>query len=208
VTADSRSRALYEYNRQRSSAERTADDFYPTPSPATRGMLVREELPGVVWEPACGDGAIARVLTEAGITVHASDLMDRGYGMAGIDFITYQPEVAIDCIVTNPPFKLARAFVQRALEIAQRKVIMIMKLDHLRGIQSATYLQSTPLRRVWVLTRPLPFLRDGVWSQGLFSHAWYIWEQGYEGSPELGWISPEELVEMRKLVGKRWGDAT
>ena len=54
------------------------DDFYATPPEAVRALLSVENFSGTLWEPACGDGAIVNVLREAGHTVYATDLVDRG----------------------------------------------------------------------------------------------------------------------------------
>ena len=58
-------------------AER-GDDLYETPPEATRALLQVERLPHRIWEPACGPGAIARVLRDAGHAVVATDLVDYG----------------------------------------------------------------------------------------------------------------------------------
>ena len=67
------------------------DDFYPTPPQAVLPLLPHLELIGNtqydVWECACGDGAISKVLEENGLNVRSTDLIDRGYGDYGIDFL-------------------------------------------------------------------------------------------------------------------------
>src|SRR5690242_1329414 len=40
-----------------------------------------------VWEPACGDGRMARVIAERGYPVVATDIADWGYGRPGVDFL-------------------------------------------------------------------------------------------------------------------------
>lgn len=45
---------------------RIPHEFYPTPPEATRALLSVERFDGDIWEPACGHGAIATVLTDAG----------------------------------------------------------------------------------------------------------------------------------------------
>ena len=54
-------------------------DFYPTPPWATRALLAHETFIGNVWEPACGDGAMSRVLADAGLRVESSDVNDYGF---------------------------------------------------------------------------------------------------------------------------------
>lgn len=68
-------------------AARQADDFYATPRSAIEQLLDVEPFYGSIWEPACGDGAISRVLQERAYKVTSTDLVDRGYGAAGVDFL-------------------------------------------------------------------------------------------------------------------------
>lgn len=58
---------------------RQADDFYSTPRSAIEQLLGVEAFEGSIWEPACGDGAISRVLQERGHAVISTDLVDRGW---------------------------------------------------------------------------------------------------------------------------------
>ena len=46
-------------------------------------LLRRVRLPNGIWEPCCGDGAMARVLESHGHRVVGTDLVDRGYGETG-----------------------------------------------------------------------------------------------------------------------------
>ena len=62
-------------------------DFYPTPPEAVRALLSVEQFDGLIWEPACGDGAIAKELARHDHSVHPTDLIDRGYGIGGLDFL-------------------------------------------------------------------------------------------------------------------------
>ena len=49
--------------------DREKDDFYPTPSAATQVLLDRQKFTGNVLEPACGDGAMSKVLIANGYEV-------------------------------------------------------------------------------------------------------------------------------------------
>jgi len=68
-------------------ADLDGPDFFPTPAWATHALIDNEKFPGDVWESACGNGAMSRVLTRASSSVRSSDLYDRGYGEAGVDFL-------------------------------------------------------------------------------------------------------------------------
>ena len=79
--------------------DREKDDFYPTPESATKSLLYRQKFQGNIWECACGNGAMSKVIIEQGYDVYSSDLIDRGYGEVGIDFL--QSNKKVDNIVTN-----------------------------------------------------------------------------------------------------------
>src|SRR3954465_15760869 len=70
----------------RSGYDRKADDYYPTPGWVTACLLRHVRFRGAVWEPCCGDGAIARVLQDHGYSVTASDAAEYGFGLAGVNF--------------------------------------------------------------------------------------------------------------------------
>src|SRR5882672_437547 len=67
---------------------RADHDFYPTPPEAVRALLSVEQFDGTIWEPACGDGAISRELQAHGHSVVATDLINRGHGQGGSDFLS------------------------------------------------------------------------------------------------------------------------
>ena len=100
----------------RAVPRRLPNEFYPTPPEATRALLSVEQFDGDIWEPACGDGRIAKVLTDHGHAVISTDLHAYGHGETGIDFLRERTARAKH-IVTNPPYGwgLADRFVRRAL---------------------------------------------------------------------------------------------
>lgn len=83
--------------------KRAAYEFYPTPPEATRALLSVESFEGDIWEPACGDGAISKVLKAAGYQVVSTDLINRGYGAGGHNFLKSDKTLAKN-IITNPPY--------------------------------------------------------------------------------------------------------
>ena len=97
--------------------KRSPSDFYPTP-PACTEALMRDfaSIFGgkVLWEPACGNGAMSVILAKKARVVISSDLYDRGYGIKGVDFLTRRMPTKVEGIVTNPPFALAVDFIRKA----------------------------------------------------------------------------------------------
>lgn len=176
------------------SKDRERDDFYPTPPAGTRALLAVERFDGPIWEPACGEGDMARVLESAGYTVISTDLINRGYGESRVDFLM-QWQARAPNIVTNPPFKHAEAFVRKALDLTTGKVAILARLAWLEGKARRELFEATPLARVWVFAGRLGFDRGQLASDekagGMIAFAWLVWEHGHTGPPALGWISPD-----------------
>ena len=170
---------------------REKDDFYPTPPEGTEALLGVEKFAGPIWEPACGDGAISRVLEAAGHHVISTDLVDRSFGLARIDFLMEQKPLAPN-IVTNPPFKLSAAFIRQAVRLSSGKVALLLRLACLEGSERGAIYDSTPLARVWVFRKRLSLQRARQATAndngGMIALAWFVWEHGYTGKPTLGWI--------------------
>lgn len=169
---------------------RQRDDFYPTPPVGTEALLDVESFEGLIWEPACGDGAICKVLEAAGYKTIASDLIDRGYGEHPIDFLMEWRSRAPN-IITNPPFKFSQKFAEKALSLTTGKVAFLCRLAWLEGSSRKDMFTSTPLKNVWVFSKRLGMSRNGEDANprgGMIAFAWFVWEHGYEGRPHVGWL--------------------
>lgn len=174
------------------SADLSGPDFFPTPRWATFALIENETFDGEIWDPACGDGAMARVLETRGNKVVASDLYDRGFGEHGQDFLAATRQTAN--IVTNPPYNCAEAFIAQGLKLAQRKFALLLRLAFLEGARRAdTIFSKTPPTRVWVFSERITFYPKGAKRSGggTTAYAWFVWDQECAGGPtELRWLSP------------------
>lgn len=176
------------------SRGRVENDFYATPPKATEALFRVEEFNGLVMEPACGNGAMSEVIKRRNEVV-SSDLIDRGYGSAGVDFLRDQTLVKCENVITNPPFRLFQEFAERALLIASEKVALFGKLQALEGQKRATFLETSPLKSVYVFKKRINPMRNGSpvdengkrWASTM-AFAWFVWEKGYLGSPCVKWI--------------------
>lgn len=170
---------------------REENDFYPTHPSATRALLSVERFDGAIWEPACGEGDLSKVLLEAGYDVVSSDLIDRGYGETPVDFLSQFRSRAPN-VVTNPPFALAVPFVNAALQHTSGKVAMFLRLAFLEGQRRGGWFPRTPLKRVWVMSARVPMQRGRLATDdeghGVLAFAWFVWEHGYTGEPTIGWL--------------------
>lgn len=186
------------------------DDFNASPPEAAHGLLGVEHAwldGGSVWECACGDGALVRPFRAAGLDVLASDLVERGCpdAISGIDFLFPNPPFTADAIVTNPPFKLAQAFIDAALERAPY-VAMLLPLRFLEGQERGPWFPSTPLAAVHVFSGRLPMMhREGYegpkLDKGAIAFAWFVWDQRRAHERRIGWISDEDIARGFALAG-------
>ena len=172
---------------------RDPNDFYPTPSYVTEALLQVEHFGRQVWEPACGDGAMSKVLEAAGYEVLSSDRIDRGYGEVE-NFLTSNRKA--ESIVTNPPFDKDDEFVQKALESTTHRVAMLLPLTFLEGPKRVQWLRMTPLKTVHVFARRVNLCKNGEERRknGRFVFAWFVWEHGYSGPPTISWIEVKRKV--------------
>lgn len=169
-------------------------DFFPTPPWATRAFL-RHVFPRFsfadrvysVWEPACGEGHMSEVLKEQFRHVYASDVHDYGLKDQGIGaFVADKGGLDLDIakcpfepewIITNPPFKLAQAFAERALKEATVGVALLMRLAFLETLDRYDLFRRDPFAWVAPFAERVPMTK-GRWdpeADTATSYAWFVW---------------------------------
>lgn len=176
-----------------SNSEREKNDYYATEPKAIELLLGLEKFDKNIWECACGEGHISEVLKEHGYKVHSTDLIDRGYGLGGIDFLKCS-EVFNGDIITNPPYKYAKEFVYKALELIQtgNKVVMFLKLQFLEGKARKELFKVYPPKKIYVSSSRLICAKNGEFdkiSSSATAYAWFVWEKGYEGQTIVKWFN-------------------
>lgn len=173
------------------SEGRPEHDFYPTPAYVTQALLDRECFNNDVWEPACGDGSMSKVLEENGYNVRSTDLIYRGYGeKESVDFLYQKEHVGCTSIITNPPFTLAQEFVEHAASLTYGKYAIFGKLSFLEGKARKKMFQYLPLKKVLVFSQRVKLTREGkpYKNGGMIAFAWYIFDPLYIEEPTIGWI--------------------
>lgn len=182
-------------------ADREENDYYATHPIATEMLCDLETFSKDVLEPCCGEGHISEVLKSRGYNVESMDLIDRGYGQGGVDFLEYYEPVDKD-IVTNPPYKLAKEFVEHAMEMITpgHKVAMFLKLTFLESSGRRELFKKYPPKKIWVSSSRIPCGKNGDFYQrdkdgnvkigadgepkeisSAVCYAWFIWEKNYQG---------------------------
>lgn len=172
-----------------SGYDRVVADWYCEPAWCVEAMLDVEEFVGRSWDPSCGGGNIPKTMLARGLDCVGSDIEDRGYGETGLDF--FASERRVDNIVSNPPYEGIERYIDHALNLASRKVVLLARLALLEGIKRRHLFQTWPLARVLVSSRRIsmpPGGTDIVAKGGSVAYAWFVFERGNAGPPIIGWI--------------------
>lgn len=142
-----------------------------------------------ILEPCAGNGHIAKVLKDLGQTVVTNDIIERDYPLDyTIDYLKEDlPKKDFDVVLTNPPFKYAKEFIERSLEYAP-VVVVIAKLDLLETAKRKA-LNNEHLQQVYVHTSRARFARGGedhyFKKSSSMATAWYVYVRNKKGQTKL-----------------------
>lgn len=185
-----------------SGYEREGRDFYATPTWVTAALLKHIRFRGPIWEPCCGDGAMASVLAGQGYDVVSTDIADRGFGTPGVDFLACR-EVPGGCrsIVTNPPYgdtgshvgqsKSSAAmldFLQHSLNLTasvEGQLALLVRLQWIAGRRAAEMMSAAPFAAVIVLMKRIRWFDMGERTNSAqHHHAWVVFDHAHpKGQP-------------------------
>lgn len=183
-----------------SETERETQDYYATPDIATYELCKRVLFYRDILEPACGQGAISKCLENLGYMVESMDLIDRGYGIGGVDFLQYNKPVDKD-IVTNPPYSLAAEFVEHAMDIITdgHLAAFFLKLTFLEGEKRRALFKKYPPKIIYVSVHRIDCAKNGEFkldkngmqkhSGGAVCYAWFVFQKGFHGKPTIEWFN-------------------
>lgn len=158
------------------ASKRRELDFYPTPPEVTHALMRFLKLePSRIWEPACGDGAMATVLAQYGHEVIASDLRETGYGNGGIDFLASAEKC--DAIITNPPFVVSEQFIRHALGQA-KTVAMVLKSQYWHAAKRTELFKQFPPAYVLPLSWRPDFMGGERGGAPTMEVHWTVWIDG------------------------------
>ena len=178
-------------------------DFYETPYSLTRKFLDAESFDKSlsVCEPACGDGAISKILNERWDKelITSYDIRDKDKSNFLWDYDNY------NYIITNPPYSLAFEFILKAKQLSKLKFAFLLPLYYLHGKKRYDEIfsdRSYGLEKIYVFTRS-PMLgetlrEDGKHNTGMMPYAWYVWTNGYGGQPTLDWLDNNDDILTKK----------
>ena len=174
--------------------QRAEHDYYATEPKAMELLLAEETFSSNIWECACGEGHLSKVLESKGYKVRSTDLIYRGFGEAeSVDFLK-ETEAFDGDIITNPPYRYALDFVKKALSLVAdgHKVAMFLRLQFLEGKSRKQFFLKNPPKRVYVSASRLNCALNGDFEKAdtsAIAYAWFVWEKGYKGDSIIKWIN-------------------
>ena len=181
-----------------SDKEREKNDYYATDPKALEIFLDKLQEDGIelhkkIWECTCGEGHLSKVLKDKGYDVFSSDLINRGYGIGDKDFLKITNIDIKSDILTNPPYKYAKEFVEKALEIQANGyyTIMFLKIQFLEGKARKELFKKYPPKYVYVNSSRQTCAMNGKFEEyttTAICYCWFVWQKGFKGEPIIRWI--------------------
>lgn len=181
--------------------KRIENDFYATNPLAVEMLMgVYQFNNGSFLEPCVGNGNILKAVKDK--FPHSKmvgvDLIDRGHPNTIVnDFLTYETDEKFDNIITNPPYSLAKEFVEKGMELlsANGKMAMFLKIQFLEGAKRTEMFKEYPPKYIYVFTKRMPTWNNGQptdpkgkrWATTM-CHAWFVWEMGSKTEPVVRWL--------------------
>lgn len=149
-----------------------------------------------IWECACGQGHLSEVFLHNGYRVKSTDLIFRGYGKGNIDFLQFNEKYDGN-IITNPPYKYAKEFVEHALNIVNdgNKIALFLKVQFLEGKARKKLFKNNPPKKIWISSSRLLCAKNAKFDEmkagggSAVAYAWFIWEKGYKGQTVIDWFN-------------------
>lgn len=191
--------------------DRVDNDFYATDPKAVHKLLLKYSINGGnILEPCIGNGNIANAIKDfynnKGLNITGVDICDRGYPNTIVhDYLTWETDKKFDCIITNPPYSLAKEFVEKSMTLLNDgydeddypngQLIMFLKIQFLEGAKRKELFEKYPPKYIYVFRNRMATWNNGEpldhngkrWATTM-CHAWFVWEKGSKTEPIVRWL--------------------
>lgn len=188
--------------------ERVEYDFYATDPKAVEKLLLKYSINGnKILEPCVGNGNIADTIKKfyTNVTdITGVDIVDRGYPNTIVqDFLSWQTDKKFEAIITNPPYSLAKEFVEKGMELltdesedtCNGQMAMFLKIQFLEGAKRKELFEKYPPKYIYVFRNRMATWNNGEpldpngkrWATTM-CHAWFVWEKGSTTEPIIRWL--------------------
>ena len=121
--------------------------------------------------------------------------IDRGYGNGQVDFLGIENQKWNGDIITNPPFRYAQEFIEKALTIIDtgRKVAMFLRIQFLEGKERGRFFKKNPPKFIYVSSSRINCAKNGDFvkypANSAICYCWFVWEKGYTGDTTTKWFN-------------------
>lgn len=182
---------------------RVENDYYATDPKAVTMLLSKYDIFGQeILEPCVGGGMIADTINSFYTNkrnITALDIIDRGYPNTIVqDFLTWETNNKYDAIITNPPYSLAKEFIEKGLTLLNNngQMAMFLKIQFLEGQKREELFNKYPPKYVYVFRNRMATWNNGQsldpntgkkWATTM-CHAWFIWEKDSKTEPVIRWL--------------------
>lgn len=190
--------------------DRVDYDFYATDPVAVQKLLTKYAINGnEILEPCVGNGNIANAINNFYTNkrnITGIDIVDRGYPNTIVhDYLTWETDKKFDCIITNPPYSLAKEFVEKSMPLLNDgydedgypngQLIMFLKIQFLEGAKRKELFEKYPPKYIYVFRNRMATWNNGEsldqngkrWATTM-CHAWFVWEKGSTTEPIVRWL--------------------
>ena len=190
--------------------DRVDYDFYATDPIAVQKLLTKYSINGSeILEPCVGNGNIANAISKFYTNkpnITGIDIVDRGYPNTIVhNYLTWETDKKFDCIITNPPFSLAKEFVEKSMPLLNDgydedgypngQLIMFLKIQFLEGAKRKELFEKYPPKYIYVFRNRMATWNNGEpldpngkrWATTM-CHAWFVWEKGSTSEPIVRWL--------------------
>ena len=167
---------------------RKPHDFYATPISAIEKILQNFNFDHMtILEPSAGNGNIIKVLREKYIDTNITAMEIREEEKDNLqqvsdtviigDFLTTEFTDTYDVIIGNPPYSLAKEFMEKCFTVAHEntKIIMLLRTAFLESKARYSFWQQYPLSGLYVLSQRPSFTGKGT---DATSYSWFLWDNG------------------------------
>lgn len=167
-------------------SERKAYDFYATPVDVVKNFLNNYDLPkGNILEPSAGNGNVIKALRDKGIqnNITAIEIREEEEDNLNMlsdkviidNFLEWNSDKDYSVIIGNPPYSLAREFIEKCFEIANENtvIIMLLRTAFLESKSRFEFWQEHPLTELYVLSKRPSFTGKGT---DATSYSWFVWD--------------------------------
>lgn len=135
---------------------------------ATQELLKCERFVGQVYLPAPQSDGMDKIIFANGNALF----------LTSSNFLEY--ECHYPNVICEPPKDKITEWTYRALDVAFAKTAFLLPVSFMETEEAKDLVDNTPLARVYILTKHLPFRRGGS--------AWFVWEKGNLEAPRIRWI--------------------